>query len=129
MSEKGVVATLLPGTTLFLGKDSYADGRKMIDMGCEVALATDFNPGSCTIQSMPLIISLANLYCGLTIEEAFKAATWNGARTIDKGSELGSVCKGYKADLLFWEMGSIYELPYWMGSDRILHVMKKGKLI
>ena len=129
MSEKGVVATLLPGTTLFLGKESYADGRKMIDLGCEVALATDFNPGSCTIQSMPLIISLANLYCGLTIEEAFKAATWNGARAIDQGSELGSVCKGYKADLLFWEMGSIDELPYWMGSDRILNVMKEGKLL
>ena len=129
MSEKGVVATLLPGTTLFLGKESYADGRKMIDLGCEVALATDFNPGSCTIQSMPLIISLANLYCGLTIEEAFKAATWNGARAIDQESKLGSVCKGYKADLLFWEMGSIDELPYWMGSDRILNVMKKGKLL
>ncbi len=129
MSAKGVVATLLPGTTLFLGKESYADGRKMIDLGCEVALATDYNPGSCTVQSMPLIISLANLYCGLTIEEAFKAATWNGARAIDQGSELGSVCKGYKADLLFWEMGSIDELPYWMGSDRILNVMKKGKLL
>jgi len=129
MSEKGVVATLLPGTTLFLGKESYADGRKMIDLGCEVALATDFNPGSCTIQSMPLIISLANIYCGLTIEEAFKAATWNGARAIDQESKLGSVCKGYKADLLFWEMGSIDELPYWMGSDRILNVMKKGKLL
>ncbi len=129
MSEKGVVATLLPGTTLFLGKNSYADGRKMIDLGCEVALATDFNPGSCTIQSMPFIISLANLYCGLTIEEAFKGATWNGAMAIDQGSELGSVCKGYKADLLFWEMDSIYELPYWMGSDRIINVMKKGKLL
>lgn len=129
MSEMGVVATLLPGTTLFLGKDSYADGRKMVDLGCEVALATDFNPGSCTIQSMPLIISLANLYCGLTIEEAFKAATWNGARAIDQDSKLGSVCKGYKADLLFWDLGSIYELPYWMGSDRILNVMKEGKLL
>ena len=101
----------------------------MIDLGCEVALATDFNPGSCTIQSMPLIISLANLYCGLTIEEAFRGATWNGARAIDKGSELGSVCKGYKADLLFWEVGSINEIPYWMGSDRILNVMKKGELL
>ena len=129
MAEKGVIATLLPGTTLFLGKNKYAPGRKMIDSGCELALATDFNPGSCTLQSMPLIISLANLYCGLTIEEAFKAATWNGARALNREKELGAVCEGYKADLLFWEMGSIDELTYWMGSDRILNVMKKGKLL
>ena len=129
MAEKQVIATLLPGTTLFLGKNKYAPGRKMIDSGCELALATDFNPGSCTLQSMPLIISLANLYCGLTIEEAFKAATWNGARALNREKELGAVCEGYKADLLFWEMGSIDELPYWMGSDRILNVMKKGKLL
>ena len=129
MAEKGVIATLLPGTTLFLGKNKYAPGRKMIDSGCEIALATDFNPGSCTIQSMPLIISLSNLYCGLTIEEAFKAATWNGARVLHREKELGAVCEGYKADLLFWEMDSIDELPYWMGSDRILNVMKKGKIL
>ena len=129
MAEKGVIATLLPGTTLFLGKNKYAPGRKMIDSGCEIALATDFNPGSCTLQSMPLIISLSNLYCGLTIEEAFKGATWNGAQALYRENELGAVCEGYKADLLFWEMGSIDELPYWMGSDRILNVMKKGKLL
>ena len=129
MAEKQVIATLLPGTTLFLGKNKYAPGRKMIDSGCELALATDFNPGSCTLQSMPQIISLSNLYCGLTIEEAFKGATWNGAQALNREKELGAVCEGYKADLLFWEMGSIDELPYWMGSDRILNVMKKGKLL
>ena len=129
IAEKGVIATLLPGTTLFLGKGNYAPGRKIIDAGCEVALATDYNPGSCTLQSMPLIISLANLYCGLTIEEAFKAATWNGARAIDRGNKIGAVCEGYEADLLLWEMGSIDEIPYWMGSDHILNVIKKGKLL
>ena len=129
MAEKGVIATLLPGTTLFLGKNKYAPGRKMIDSGCELALATDFNPGSCTIQSMPLIISLACLYCGLSIEEAFMAATWNGARALNRENKLGVVSKGYQADLLFWELNEINEIPYWMGSDRILNVMKKGKLL
>jgi len=129
MADKGVIATLLPGTTLFLGKSNYAQGRKMIDMGCDVALATDFNPGSCTLQSMPLIISLANLYCGLTIEEAFKAATWNGAKALNREKKLGVVSEGYQADLLFWELNEINEIPYWMGSDRIMNVMKKGKLL
>ena len=129
MAENGVIATLLPGTTLFLGKTKYAPGRKMIDSGCDVALATDFNPGSCTIQSMPYIISLANLYCGLSIEEAFKAATYNGARAINREKQLGVIADGYQADLLFWELSSIEEIPYWMGSDRILNVMKAGKLL
>ncbi len=128
MAEKGVIATLLPGTTLFLGKNKYAPGRQMIDSGCKLALATDFNPGSCTIQSMPLIISLACLYCGLSIEEAFMATTWNGARALNRENKLGVISAGYQADLLFWEMNEINEIPYWMGSDKILNVMKKGKL-
>jgi imidazolonepropionase len=120
---------LLPGTTLFLGKNKYAPGRKIIDSGCDVALATDFNPGSCTIQSMPQIISLANLYCGLSTDEAFKGATWNGAKAINRWKNLGAIAKGYQADMLFWELGSIEEIPYWMGSNRILNVMKAGELL
>jgi imidazolonepropionase len=129
MAEGGVIATLLPGTTLFLGKNKYAPGRKIIDSGCDVALATDYNPGSCTIQSMPQIISLANLHCGLSIDEAFKGATWNGAKAINRGKKLGAIVEGFQADMLFWELGTIEEIPYWMGSDRILNVMKKGILL
>ena len=129
MSNKGVIATLLPGTTLFLGKNKYANGRKMIDYGCDVALATDFNPGSCTIQSMPFIISLACLYCGLNIEEAFIGATWNGARSIHRNDKIGKIKPGYQADLLFLNMKSINEIPYWIGSDRLLNVMKNGELL
>ena len=129
ISDKGVIATLLPGTTMFLGKSQYAPGRKLVDSGCLVALATDFNPGSCTIQSMPLIISLACLYCGLSIEEAFIASTWNGAKSLNRENEIGAICEGYLADLLFWDLTEINEIPYWMGSDRLLNVMKKGKLI
>ena len=129
IAEAGVIATLLPGTTLFLGKNKYAPGRKIIDSGCDVALATDFNPGSCTIQSIPHIISLANLYCGLSIEEAFKGATWNGAKAIKREEQLGAIAEGYQADMLFWELGSIEEISYWMGSDRILNVMKAGELL
>ena len=87
MAKSGVIATLLPGTTFFLGKNNYADGRKMIDAGCDVAIATDFNPGSCTLQSMPIVISLATLYCGLSMEEAFLGATFNGAKSIKREND------------------------------------------
>ena len=74
MAKNNVIATLLPGTTLFLGMDTYANGRSMIYIGCNVAIASDYNPGSSTIYSMPLIMALASLYCGLTIKESVKAA-------------------------------------------------------
>ena len=48
---------------------------------------------------------------------------------LDLGNQLGVLTDGYQADLLFWDMDSIEELPYWMGSDRILNVMKKGELL
>ena len=67
LSNSNTVATLLPGTTFFLNKDKYADGRKLIDGGCSVALATDFNPGTCTIRSMPNIIFLAMQNCGMSL--------------------------------------------------------------
>jgi imidazolonepropionase len=129
LAKNGVIATLLPGTTFFLGKNTYANGRKMIEHGCDVAIATDFNPGSCTLQSMPMVISLATLYCGLSMDEAFVAATYNGAKSINRENKIGAIQNGYQADFLFWDIDSINEIPYWMGSDRILSVMKKGELI
>ena len=59
MAESGVIATLFPGTTFFLGSNNYAPVKKLSDAGVKIALATDYNPGSCHIQSMPFIISLA----------------------------------------------------------------------
>ena len=129
MANKGVIATLLPGTTLFLGKTLYADGRKMIDLDCDIALATDFNPGSCTIFSIPIIMALSCLYCGLSIKEAFKGVTFNAAKALKRENSLGLIKNGYQADILFWDIDNINEIPYWFNSDRLSAVMKKGKLI
>ena len=129
LAENSVIATILPGTTFFLGKKSYANGRKIIDLGCDLCIATDYNPGSSTTQSMPLIIFLACLYCNLNIEEAFKAATWNGARSLNRERIIGAISEGYQADILFWNLENIKEIAYWMNSDRLIKVMKKGKII
>ena len=129
LANNNVTATLLPGTTLFLEKNTYANGRKMIDFGCNVAIATDFNPGSCTLQSMPMVMALSTLYCGLTIEEAFVGSTFNNAKSIELEKSIGLIKEGYLADLLFWEFDSIDEIPYWMGTDRLLTVMKNGELM
>ena len=101
----------------------------MIDVGCEVALATDFNPGSCTINSLPQIMFLAISYCNMKFEQAFKAVTHNAAKAINRQSEIGLIKEGYNADLLFWDIDEIYEIPYWFNSERLIKVVKNGKLV
>jgi len=131
LANSNTIATLLPGTTFFLGKKQYAPGRDLIDKGCEVAIATDFNAGSCTLQSMPDIMFLSMLYCGLNLEEAFKASTYNGAKAINQDMKKGLIKEGYDADILFWDINSIDEIPYWFGNSdsRISKIMKSGKIL
>ena len=129
MARAGVTAILLPGTTFFLGEHSYAPARKMINAGIDIALATDYNPGSCHIQSMPFIISLACLYLGLTIDEALKAATWTGACALNVEENVGSIEVGKKADLIIWDLDTPEEIPYNMASVPIQNVIKNGSLV
>ena len=100
LSKSNVVATLLPGTTFFLGKNTFAPARKLLDAGITVALATDFNPGSSHIQSMPFIITLACMHMGMTVEEAYQSATYNGAKALGIEKDIGSIEVGKKADLI-----------------------------
>ena len=129
LAENNVIATLLPGTTFFLGKNNYAPARKLIDAGITIALATDFNPGSSHIQSMPFIISLACLFLGLTVEEAFTAATYNAAQTLGLHNEIGSVELGKKADLIIWDLDSLIDIPYYISNHPIQKVLKNGEVV
>ena len=129
MASAGVTAILLPGTTFFLGNHSYAPARKMITAGIDIALATDFNPGSCHIQSMPFIISLACLYLNLTIDEALKASTWTGACALNVEQKVGSIEVGKKADLIIWDLDTPEEIPYNVASVPIQNVIKNGNFV
>ena len=129
MAEYGVTATLLPGTTFFLGKATYAPARKLLEKGIDVALATDFNPGSCQIQSMPFIISLACIHLGMTVEEAFASATYYSAKTLNLEGEVGSIAIGRKADLIIWDVEMLMNIPYNVTDMSIKMVIKNGKAI
>ena len=129
MAAYGVTATLLPGTTFFLGKDTYAPARKLLEKGIDVALATDFNPGSCQIQSMPFIISLACIHLGMTVEEAFASATYYSAKTLNLEGEVGSIAIGRKADLIIWDVEMLMNIPYNVTDMSIKMVIKNGKAI
>lgn len=128
MAEAGVVATILPCTAFSL-KEDFARARYMIDNGCAVALATDFNPGSCFTESIPLVISLATLYMNMSIEETITALTINGAAAVDRADTIGSIDIGKKGDLVIHEFPSYKFLPYHIGVTTVEKVVKNGRLI
>lgn len=128
MAEKGVVATLLPGTAFSL-KEKFARARTMIDRGCAVALATDLNPGSCFTESIPLIFALATLYMEMTTEEAITALTINGAAALDRADTIGSIDVGKKGDVIILEFPSYHYIPYHIGVSTVEKVVKEGTLV
>jgi len=131
LSESNTIATLLPGTTFFLNKKTYANGRKLIDNQCQVAIASDFNPGTCTIRSLSNIMLLAVQNCGLTLDEVFLGVTYNAAKSLLKSNEIGLIKKNYNADIILWNTDSLNEILYWYdsGYSKISKVIKNGKLI
>jgi imidazolonepropionase len=128
MARAGVVATLLPGTAFSL-KEPYARARFMIDKGCAVALATDFNPGSCFSGSIPLICALATLYMGMTTEEAVAALTINGAGALGRADTVGSLEAGKAGDAVVLEFPSYLYIPYHIGVNSVEMVIKNGTVV
>jgi len=127
MAEAGVICTCLPCTAFSL-KEHYARARFMVDSGCAVAVATDFNPGSCHTESIPLAIALSTLYMGLTTEETITALTINGAAAVGRADTVGSLDVGKKADIVIHEFPSYKFLPYHIGVSTVEAVIKNGEV-
>ena len=113
LASSRTVATLLPGTALFLNKP-FPPGRKLLDAGAAVALASDFNPGSCFCESMPFMVNLAVCVCGFTVEEALVAATANGAAALGLPERKGSLVPGHDSDFIVWNLDDYRRIPYHM---------------
>ncbi len=128
LAAAGVVATLLPATAFSL-KEPYVNGRKMIDSNCAVALATDFNPGSCFSESIPLVFALATLYMNMSAEEALSALTINAAAALDRADKIGSIDAGKQGDLIILEFPSYNYIPYHIGVSTVEKVIKRGNLV
>ena len=126
MTENNVIATLLPGTTFSLGKSTYAPYEKFKKAGVDVALATDYNPGSCHIQSMPFILSLACIYMKMPVLDAIKAGTYTAAKSLLLEDEIGSIEPGKKADILIWDIQRAVQIPYLVSDHPIYSVLKNG---
>ena len=121
------VAVLLPLVPLFLRQEKYAPGREFIDNGLPVALSTDFNPGSCPSKNLWLALSIACLKMGFTPKEAVAAATLNAAWALGHAADCGSLAPGKRADLLVLNVGSVAEIPYWLGENPVREVIIGGQ--
>ncbi len=127
LKDSDTVAVLLPGTTFYLGKDQYADARGMIDNNGAVAIATDFNPGSCVTDNLQLVMSIAALKLKLTPNEIWNAVTVNAAKAID--AEAGTLEVGDQADVVVWDIPNHEYLPYHYGVNHAETVIINGKKV
>lgn len=124
--DHNVIATLLPGTTFFLGKTNYAPYSKIKEAGVEIALATDYNPGSCNIKSMPFIISLACIYLKMNVLDAIQACTYTSAKSLMMEGTIGSIEEGKNADLIIWDIDKLEQIPFMIDQSLIKYVFKNG---
>jgi imidazolonepropionase len=126
MAKGGTVACLLPATSFYLGS-TFAPARDMVNAGVPVAMASDFNPGSCPCLNLQLVINLGCLKYRLTPEEVLTAVTLNGAAAIGMADRVGSAEIGKQGDLVIWDAPDLEYICYRMGSNLARTVIKRGK--
>jgi imidazolonepropionase len=120
-------AVLLPGTSFLLRKGIQAPARRLLERGCIVVLASDFNPGSCYSMSLPLVASLACVQYGMTPEECLNAMTINAAFSLQLDQEVGTLHPGKRADLVALELPSWRALGYAFGGNPVALTIKDGR--
>jgi imidazolonepropionase len=128
LKRGGIIACLLPGASYFLNMQ-YPPARELIDSSIPVAIATDFNPGSCMTENIQLIMSLAVHEMKMNIEEAINAVTINAAASLGASGRIGSIEEGKQADLLIFDMPDYRHLFYHFGANHLETVIKKGKVV
>ena len=129
LAASNTVATLLPGCSFHLGLAKYAPARKLIAAGAIVALATDFNPGTCPSPSMSMALSLACTQMRMPPAEAIAAATINPAFSLGRHKRIGSLEPGKDADLAVFDLADHREIPYHFGVNHCCLTMKRGAIL
>jgi len=129
LKKCGIICVLLPGVPFFLMKENYAPGRKMVEEGLPIALATDFNPGTCPCGNIQMMVTLACLKLGMTPAQAINAVTINAAHALGMADRIGSIEVGKQADIIILDIQDYNQLPYYFGTNHVKKVFKKGRLI
>jgi imidazolonepropionase len=128
MKAAGTTAVLLPGCSFFLGVEQ-APARRIIEADLPVAIATDYNPGSSMIESLPLVMSIACTQARMTPTEAVVAATANAAAALNRQDRLGAIEVGMQADLLVLDVPTHKRWLYEPGRNCTRAVFKRGMLV
>lgn len=128
MAKGGVIADLLPATSFYLNK-TFAPARRMIELGIPVAIASDFNPGSCPSLNLQLAMSMGYIKYRMTPEEVLSAVTVNAACSLGREKLVGTIEEGKQADIVIWDAPDMEMLVYRFGSNLAKTVIKKGEVV
>jgi len=128
LKHSGTIPVLLPGCSFFLGV-AYPPARKLLDTDLPVAIATDFNPGSSMIESLPLVMTIVCTQMRMTPIETLVAATANAAAAVARQDRLGAVATGAQADLVVLDVPNIESWMYEPGRDAVRTVFKRGRVV
>lgn len=128
LADRDIVCNLLPGVSFFLNH-KYAPARKLIDNGALVAISTDYNPGSSHINNFHLIMSIAALKMGMTIEETISAVTINAAKAVNRNHNSGSIEIGKDADFAVFKTIEYSDIIYNVGKNLNCMTIKQGRII
>jgi imidazolonepropionase len=129
LAESSVVCVICPGTTANLRLVGEESARALAAAGCQLAIATDLNPGTCCSENMCLMIGLACQELGLSPEEAVRGATVGGARALRLQRQNGSVRLGKRCDLLLLDAESYLEIPYRLGVNLVETTICQGQVV
>jgi imidazolonepropionase len=128
LAAAGVIAVLCPVVPLFLRLEQEAPGRRLVDRGVGVAISTDFNPGSCYLQSLPAAMAWAALRYRMSAAEVLTAATLNAAASIGRADRIGTLEPGKQADIVCLDVPNHRHLVYEHGRNAVRWVVKKGRV-
>lgn len=128
MAKGGVTAALLPATSFYLNK-TFAPAKRMIELGIPVAIASDFNPGSCPSLNLQFAINLGYVKYRMLPEEVLTAVTLNAACAIGRGKTIGTIEPGKQADLVLWDAPDFEMICYRFGSNQVKNVIKQGAVV
>ncbi len=128
MKDAGVIAGLLPGCSFYLGVPQ-APARRLLDAGVPVAFATNYNPGSSMVESLPLALSIACTQMLVTPSEALAGATGTAAMALRRGDRVGRIERGMDADLVILDAPSVDQWLSEMGRGSVRTVLKRGQVV
>jgi len=129
LAGSGTVAVLLPGAAYVLRDDAVPPVDALRRAGVLMAVATDCNPGTSPLVSLPLAMHLACTRFGLTVAEAIAGTTAHAARALGLAGEVGVLAPGARADLVVWDADHPAQLVYWLGLDPVAAVVKRGRFV